>query len=116
MRWSSEWVIRLGDGTEESKQRIENALNELWSYTEEMFSPADYETECAKNKIGVDVSSLKKDWNKKVKDVFKEAHLHFLLQKQNENTNGKKGNHTEHLQEILNEMQYLQRAYPGCEW
>ena len=116
LRWSSEWVIRLGDGTEESHKRIQNALEELWSYTGEMFSPAVYEIECAENNIGVDVSSLKSDWENKIKEIFKEATITFPVSKENESVNGKHGNHTEHLQTILNDMQYLQRAYPGCEW
>ena len=117
LRWSSEWVIRLGDGTEESHNRIQNALAELWVYTGEMFLPSAYETECAKSKIGVDVNSLKNDWQNKMKENFKEATLIFPADKQyEEKNNGKEGNHTEHLQEILNDMQYLQRAYPGCEW
>ena len=56
LRWSSEWVIRLGDGTEESHKRIKNAFKELWSYTGEMFIPADYEIDCTKNNIGVVVA------------------------------------------------------------
>ncbi len=116
LRWSSEWVIRLGNGTEESKRRTENALNELWSYADEMFESADYEMECANNNISVDVSSLKNDWKNKVKEIFEEATLLIPVLTQMEKANDKQGNHTEHLQEILNEMQYLQRTYPGCEW
>lgn len=116
VRWSSEWIIRLGDGTEESKQRIERALVELLSYTNEMFLPVDYEIECAKNNMGVDVTSLKNDWESKVKEVFSVATLLFPSANQKENAGGKEGKHTEHLKEMLKDMQYLQRAYPGCEW
>jgi phenylacetate-CoA oxygenase, PaaI subunit len=115
LRWSSEWVIRLGDGTEESHKRVETALNELWSYTAEMFLPVEYESECAQNNIGIDVSSLKDDWKNKVKAIFEEATI-SLPAENNENRNGKEGDHTEYLREILNDMQYLQRTYPGCEW
>lgn len=115
LRWSSEWVIRLGDGTEESKRRIEAALEELWSYTYEMFMPAAYETECAKYNTGVDIHSLKDDWVNKVRSIFQEATL-SLPGERIENKNGKTGEHTEHLQSILDDMQYLQRTYPGCEW
>ena len=117
LRWSSEWAIRLGDGTEESKQRIESALKELGVYTDEMFLPAEFKIDCADNNIGVDVSSLKNDWNKKVKEVLEEATLCLPeTEKQHLVLGGKEGNHTEHLQNILGEMQYLQRTYPGCEW
>lgn len=75
VRWSSEWVIRLGDGTEESQKRTQNALQELWSYTGEMFIPVDYEAEAVKNNIGVDVGSLKNDWENRVKEIFDEATL-----------------------------------------
>lgn len=115
LRWSSEWVIRLGDGTEESHRRIENAVEELWDYTGEMFLPAEYETESVKNNIAVDINSLKDDWENKVKTVFKEATIE-LPAKAKGNKDGKEGKHTEHLQSILNDMQYLQRTYPGCEW
>jgi ring-1,2-phenylacetyl-CoA epoxidase subunit PaaC len=115
LRWSGEWVARLGDGTEESHQRMMNALDELWSYTGELFLAANYELQTANDKIGVDVSLLKVDWDKKVKEVFTEATLPFpgtgWMQ-----TGGKQGIHTEHLGFILAEMQFLQRAYPGCEW
>jgi ring-1,2-phenylacetyl-CoA epoxidase subunit PaaC len=117
VRWSSEWVIRLGDGTDESHRRLQAALAELWSYTNEMFVASDYEVECAKNNIGINSSTLKNEWIKKVKDVFKEATLSSLLCEDVEmHHSGKQGLHTEHLQNILSEMQYLQRTYPGCEW
>ena len=115
VRWSSEWVIRLGDGTEESSNRIKNALKELWGYTGEMFIPSNYESECAQNNIGVEVSSLKNDWENKVKEIFDEATLSIPAQRI-DGSDGKNGGHTKHLEEILNEMQFLQRTYPGCEW
>lgn len=116
-RWSSEWVIRLGDGTEESKKRMENALKELWIYTDEMFTPTDYESEAAKNNIGVDIISLKSDWQNKVSEIFVEATLPSPPgEGQGVRPNGKNGSHTEHLYDILKDMQYLQRTYPGCEW
>jgi len=117
VRWSSEWVIRLGDGTEESSKRIKKALEELWSYTGEMFIAVAYENEAINNNVGVDVSSLKTQWLNKIIEVFQEATIASpsglgLDMK----SFGKEGNHTEYLQEILNDMQYLQRTYPGCEW
>jgi ring-1,2-phenylacetyl-CoA epoxidase subunit PaaC len=110
LRWSREWVIRLGDGTEESHNRMLKAIDELWRYTGEMFTPALYEKE-----LGIDVASLKHDWSKKVKEVFDEATLPVpsgvWMQE-----GGKTGTHTEHLGYILAELQYLQRAYPGAAW
>ncbi|MBK7680066.1 MAG: phenylacetate-CoA oxygenase subunit PaaC [Chitinophagaceae bacterium] len=110
LRWSSEWVIRLGDGTNESHSRILKAIDELWRYTGELFIPVAYEKEA-----GVDVSLLKNDWSEKVKAVLTEATLpvpeNIFMQ-----TGGKTGTHTEHLGYILTELQYVQRAYPGCEW
>lgn len=110
LRWSSEWVVRLGDGTEESHQRMVNATEELWRYTGELFMPADYEIAS-----GVDTSLLKETWMNKVKSVFEEATLpvpeDVFMQ-----SGGKTGVHTEHLGYILTELQYLQRTYPGAEW
>ncbi|MBI2731046.1 MAG: phenylacetate-CoA oxygenase subunit PaaC [Sphingobacteriales bacterium] len=114
LRWSSEWVIRLGDGTEESHARMLNAVDELWSYTGEMFIPAEYETIS-----GVDYTLLKQSWTEKVNSVFSEATLippsggggAVFMQ-----TGGKEGRHTEHLGFILTKLQYMQRAYPNSEW
>lgn len=111
LRWSSEWVIRLGDGTEESHQRMLKAIDELWRYTGELFVPAEYETI-------VEVAVLKDEWLKRVNEIFNEATLTHpsggwggFMQ-----TGGKEGRHTEQLGYILTELQYMQRAYPGCEW
>lgn len=110
LRWSSEWVIRLGDGTEESHKRMLKAITELWPYTGELFIPAAFETE-----TGVDVAGLKEEWMQKTKLLFNEAALPFpeniFMQ-----AGGKEGIHTEHLGYILTELQYLQRTYPGAKW
>lgn len=117
LRWSSEWVIRLGDGTEESHERILKAIDELWMHTEEMFQPTSYELIGARDGYGVDVSSLKNDWAKKVKEIFEEATLPFPIEeKSGVKWLGKEGKHSEHLGYILAEMQFLQRAYPNSEW
>jgi ring-1,2-phenylacetyl-CoA epoxidase subunit PaaC len=107
IKWSSDWVIRLGDGTEESHSRMNKAIDYLWMYTGECFIPAAYEA--------VDVSLLKDAWFEKVRSVFEEAGLTvpgntFMQQ------GGKTGTHTEHLGFILAEMQSLQRTYPGATW
>lgn len=110
LRWSSEWVIRLGDGTEESRNRMLKAVDELWRYTGEMFMPAEYE-----KRSGVDIASLKDGWLKKVQHVFEEATL-SVPEKSFMQSGGKEGKHTEHLGYILTELQYMQRTYPGAEW
>ncbi|MBA4196858.1 MAG: phenylacetate-CoA oxygenase subunit PaaI [Chitinophaga sp.] len=110
IRWSSEWVIRLGDGTEESNERMTNAVEALKDYTNEMFIAADYEVEMA-----IDLKLIQQQWTEKVKTVFEEATL-SLPEKVFNQTGGKRGIHTEHLGYILAEMQHLQRAYPNAEW
>jgi len=115
LRWSSEWVIRLGDGTEESHTRMESALSALWKFTGELFLPVGYEQLLAREGIGGDLVTLQPKWMEKVQEVFAEAGLKtgegLWMQ-----TGGKEGRHTEELGYILAEMQFLQRAYPGCEW
>jgi ring-1,2-phenylacetyl-CoA epoxidase subunit PaaC len=107
LRWSAEWVIRLGDGTEESHRRVANALNELWSYTGEMFTSAPYELS--------DPAFLRDEWIKKVEAVLNEARLDLPKQTWMQ-SGGKEGRHTEHMGYLLAEMQYLQRAYPNSIW
>lgn len=117
VRWSSEWVIRLGDGTEESNKRIKSALEEVWPFTGEMFEPAAYEILLLNKQISVDVSKVKNDWMNKIKNILEEATLQYPEDKNTwMQTGGKNGIHTEHLGYLLAEMQFLQRAYPGCEW
>jgi len=110
LRWSSEWVVRLGDGTEESRQRLSNALQELWPYTGELFMPADYELSA-----GVDSSTFATAWMEQVQGIIQESTLSIPV-----NTfmhsGGKQGIHTEYFGFLLTELQYMQRAYPGCEW
>lgn len=115
LRWSSEWVIRLGDGTDESHQRMTNVINVLWPYTGELFQPATYETRAFENRVGADLNLIKSKWEDKIKEIFTEATLP-LPGKTFYQAGGKEGKHTEHLGYILAEMQYMQRAYPNSEW
>ncbi|MBS1641999.1 MAG: phenylacetate-CoA oxygenase subunit PaaC [Bacteroidetes bacterium] len=110
VRWSSEWVIRLGDGTTESHERMLHAIDELKNYTNEMFTPTNYETE-----MNIDFKLIQQQWNEKVNTIFEEATLTFP-NKTFSQTGGKTGTHTEHLGYILAEMQYLQRSYPNAQW
>lgn len=110
LRWSSEWVIRLGDGTDESRQRINAAINSVWDYTGELFIPASYETGSQH-----DPSILRQDWESKVKEIFAEATL-SVPERSLQHKGGKEGAHSEYLESILSDLQFMQRAYPGCEW
>ena len=116
-RWSSEWIIRLGDGTDESHTRITNALDLLWEFTDELFVQSSYETGVTKHGIKIDHALIKEQWYEKVSSVLSEATLSMTKGGQQKHENpGKEGHHTEYLSEILAEMQWLQRALPGCEW
>ncbi len=110
IRWSSEWVLRLGDGTVESKQRMLVAVNELWRYTGEMFIPAEYEKD-----MNIDFVTIQNNWTEKVNVIFQEATL-SIPQNTFMQTGGKTGTHTENLGFILTELQYMQRAYPNSQW
>ena len=109
VRWSSEWVIRLGDGTEDSKQKMEAAIDALWMYTGEMFEPVNYEPD------SIDLAQIKKDWLQQINTVFETATL-VVPQQVFTQTGGKTGVHTEYLGYILTDLQYLQRTYPGAQW
>lgn len=110
VKWSQDWVLRLGDGTEESKQRMQAAIEAIWAYTGDLFIQPEYATAACLN-----YAAIQDVWNKKVSAVFEEAGLNIpsktFVQK-----GGAEGMHTEHLGYILAEMQYLQRAYPNSEW
>jgi ring-1,2-phenylacetyl-CoA epoxidase subunit PaaC len=119
LRWSAEWVIRLGDGTEESRRRIDAALGDLWMFTGEMFLPADYEQQATGAAFGTDPSGLREEWMQKVEEVFAEAALAIPAPAKGNpwtQSGGKQGIHTEHMGYLLAEMQYLQRTYPNAVW
>ena len=115
LRWSGEWVIRLGDGTAESNRRMVDALEDLWMFAGEMFLPALYEKQVTSAGYGADVASYKDAWMEKVERVFSEAQL-TVPNKTWAQSGGKEGRHTEHLGYLLAEMQYLQRTYPNATW
>lgn len=115
LRWSSEWVIRLGDGTEESHNRMASALQELWPFTGEVFEAAAFEKTAVEAGFGIDPASLKSAWLEKVTEIFTEATLTVPPSGWMQ-TGGKTGKHSEYLGFILAEMQFLQRAYPDASW
>jgi ring-1,2-phenylacetyl-CoA epoxidase subunit PaaC len=115
LRWSSEWVIRLGDGTDESHQRMVNAIATAWDYTGELFLPATYELPLIAGNIAADPTSLAEPWMKKVKEIFDEATLTVPVSSK-QYKGGKEGEHSPHLDDILNELQSVARAHPGATW
>ncbi len=115
MRWSSEWVIRLGDGTEESHRRMQQAVDDLWMYTGELFLTSAAEQETAASGNSIAGNTIKDNWMQRVTAVIEEATL-TLPESGWMQDGGKDGRHSEHLGYILAEMQFMQRAYPGMEW
>jgi len=115
LRFSSDWVKRLGDGTQESQNRMQQAINDLWTYTDELFHQTDADQVMIKNGIGVDTTALKDDYYNRVSVVLKEATLEVPESKYFQK-GGKHGIHTEHLGYLLADMQYMQRTYPNLTW
>lgn len=113
---SSDLVIRLGDGTEESHRRMSEALDLLWPYTGEMFMTDSVDEAVAAEGIAPRPEDLRAEWEETVREVLDEATLDWPKAKADAQKGGKTGRHTEHLGFLLAEMQFLQRAYPGAEW
>ena len=112
---SADWVIRLGDGTDESHQRMQTAADSLWRYTGEMFEMDDLDRAMLASGMGVDLETLSAPWCGRVNGVFSEATLAVPVATRMQ-VGGKRGMHTEKLGYILAEMQHLPRTYPGCQW
>lgn len=112
---SSEWVIRLGDGTEESHTRTQTALDRLWRYSDELFFMDETDQAMIAAKIGVDLAALRPLWLERVQEVVQTATLTIPTNNWKQQ-GGRLGKHTEHLGFLLAELQYMQRAYPGMEW
>lgn len=115
LKWSSDWVLRLGDGTEESHERIQNALNELWSYSDEIILSSAADLDANEKGYGVNLDEIKSERETKIQEVLNEATLAIPESSYN-HSGGKEGRHTEYLGYILADLQFLQRAYPGNEW
>lgn len=115
LRFSSQWMLRLGDGTEVSHNKMQEAVNDLWMFTEELVTSTDLEKAMATEGFGVDVSELKTAYYEKLETVLREATLD-VPKKMWMQHGGKNGIHTEYLGHILSEMQYLQRVHPGANW
>jgi len=114
-RRSSEWIIRLGQGTAESSNRVQKAFDDLWLYTDELFDMDEVDTEMVNAGIGCDLKKIELAWNEKVQEILTTSNLvkpdfDFLV------TEGKKGLHSEHLGHLLGDMQYLNNRYPTAKW
>lgn len=115
LRRSRDWMLRLGDGTEESNARMQRAVDDLWGYTAELFDQDDMERELVVAGIAVDAPALRAHWERSVKATLVESALtepagDWAVR------GGRQGMHTEHLGHLLSELQFMQRAYPGLEW
>jgi ring-1,2-phenylacetyl-CoA epoxidase subunit PaaC len=114
LRRSSEWVKRMGDGTEESHRRIQDAFNLLWRFTGELVTPDEVDQAMFEAGIGPDPEQLKQDWFGMVREVAAQATLETGAEDAWMYLGGKRGEHTEHLGHILAVMQFLPRAYPDA--
>ncbi|HYV96367.1 MAG TPA: 1,2-phenylacetyl-CoA epoxidase subunit PaaC [Gemmatimonadaceae bacterium] len=115
VRHSGEWLVRFGDGTEESHARAQHALDELWRFTGELFMADDAERALAAEGLAVDCSTLRAAWESDVKSVLGRATL-TVPGEVYQQSGGRSGRHTEHLGYLLAEMQSVPRAYPGAKW
>lgn len=115
LRHSSEWVIRLGDGTEESHQRVQESVNDLFRFTSELFYQDEVDQVLIKEGVAFDTSDFRDEYDNNIKAVLNEATLKLPEEKW-QLSGGRKGVHSEHLGFLLAELQYMQRTYPGMEW
>ena len=116
LKWSSEWIIRLGDGTEESHVKIQKSVNDLVDFTDEMFIPTNWELELIEQNMIPDIRTFRSKWEPKVLEILNEATLSVDFSNSRQLTGGKEGKHTEKMGYILAEMQVMQRTYPNMEW
>lgn len=115
LRHCSGWVQRLATGTEESRQRMLDALDSLWRYTGDMFDTDELEKGLIKSGIAPDTDLIRKKWDTRVREVFSEASL-SIPENVFQITGSRQGRHTEHLGHLLAEMQVVPRSYPGAVW
>jgi ring-1,2-phenylacetyl-CoA epoxidase subunit PaaC len=114
-RFSSGWLIRLGDGTEESHARVQHSLDSLWRFTSELFAPDDVDERMTAAGIAPALPELAARWSSRIDEDLAAATL-TRPPAQPYPWHGRRGVHTEHLGHMLSEMQHLQRTYPGARW
>lgn len=115
LRRSRDWMLRLGDGTEESHQRLQTAVDDLWGFTHELFEIDELEQQLVDSDIAVDSQALKAPWKEEVGALLQQATLTVPADDWAVK-GGREGEHTEYLGHLLTEMQALHRAYPNVEW
>jgi ring-1,2-phenylacetyl-CoA epoxidase subunit PaaC len=115
LRYSSGWLVRLGDGTEESHARVQSALDSLWPYTVELFAEDELDRMMADQGVAPRLGDVHAAWSARIGEILAQATLHRPKDRPH-SWHGKRGQHSEHLGYILAEMQHLQRAYPGARW
>ncbi len=115
LQYSGDWMIRLGDGTEESHDRIQKSVNDLWMYADESFLESEADRWALNEKIGVDLNALKLPTQNNRTEILKEATLQIPESGWTQQ-GGKEGKHSEQLGYILSDLQFLQRAYPNSVW
>ncbi len=115
VRFSGDWLKRLGDGTKESHERMQNAVNGLWPFTKELFQMTEADLAAVESGIGVDFSQLKNAYYLRVNETLQLATLK-IPETQYFQKGGKTGIHTEHMGYILADLQYMQRTYPNMTW
>ena len=115
VRYSAGWLVRLGDGTDESHERVQRGLDELWRYTDELFTADAIDSEMAAQGIGPVLADLRPGWSRQIDEILQQATLGRPADISYK-WHGKRGEHTEPLGYLLAEMQFLQRTYPGARW
>ena len=115
LRRSEEWMMRLGESTQESHRRLQSAVDELWRFTGELFHQDSPERELVANGVAVDTRALEADWNQTITATMSKISIE-IPKDELQVTGGREGKHTEFLGFLLSELQFLQRAYPGLEW
>lgn len=115
LRHSTSWMIRLGDGTEESHDRTQTAIDALWRYVGELFESDKLDQAMTAAGVGVDPATLEAGWQARIDSTLNEATL-SRCEDDYQRSGGRRGFHTEYLGHVLGEMQWMQRSYPGLQW
>ena len=115
LRYSSAWLVRLGDGTDESQRRVQDALDDLWRFTREFFAADEVDEEMVRAGIAPSLAEIEPRWSARIDEVLREATLKRPADVRYA-WHGKRGDHSEHLGYLLADMQFLHRTYPGASW